>query len=482
MSFQGDIASISLGDVVQNLAANQKSGVLKVRAGGAEREIVFVEGKAASYADALGFSIAEWLVEKDVVSRAQLEEALHRQRRAKRKSLGDVLSDLKLLKLEEYRDYLAGVVQDAIFETLSFQEGSFEFVEGDPSADPRHREALALGLGFAAAALVMEAARRADDWQQIRVHIPSEDEVYVVPPASRARALEEAEDDVWKEGLKLLDGTRSLREVIAKLPYSRFDACRAVAGLIATKTARPVDGSVLAQLTRRRGDPRQVIACLKAILEREPNNRLVLEELVGLHLKVGQRDQSATCAKLLALSHLGDGDLKSGERWLRESLKLNPRDIATWQKLQDVVRRQGDPARLLAFGKELADHFKRLGLLEVVRDHLLEMVSLFPEDAALKLDLAETRLSLGEQKEGIEALTAIGLEHLKRQRLDEAEKVFARVLKHDRENAKGRQLLEKIRSGKIARRQALRRKLRRSSRLSWASPPTTSSCGASSSA
>ncbi len=64
MSFQGDISSFSLGDVFQNLAANQKTGSLRIQSGGSERFVLFRDGKAVSYSDDQGFSIIEWLVEK----------------------------------------------------------------------------------------------------------------------------------------------------------------------------------------------------------------------------------------------------------------------------------------------------------------------------------------------------------------------------------------------------------------------------------
>jgi tetratricopeptide (TPR) repeat protein len=462
MSFQGDITSLSLGDLVQNLAANRKSGKLKVTSGEREWSIFFRSGKVLSHAEEQGLSIGEWLVEKEIITRPQLEEAMRRHRRAKKKTLGEILRDLGLLDLEEYRSYFANLVQETLYEVLSYQEGTFEFLEGEvEEEDLALREAAGLGIEHAAQSLVMEAARRADDWQKIRRHIPSENEIYIVAPGGRERLSAEAADECARDAIQLLDGTRTLRQVVARLPYSRFDACRALAELIAEKKARYVDGSMVKQFTKGNEDPRQVIACLKAILEREPNNRQLLERLAELHERVGQRDEAATSRKLLAISFLDDGELKSAEKCLRKSLDLNPRDIGTWGKLLDAVGRQGDSDRFLQFAAEFAAHFKKLGLLEIVRDHLVEMVKRFPEHLEFQLELAETRYALGEEKGGIDALHALGLECLRKHRLDEAEAIFARILRYERDNAKARQMLEKIRSGKIARRRALRRRLAR---------------------
>ena len=58
-------------------------------------------------------------------------------------------------------------------------------------------------------------------------------------------------------------------------------------------------------------------------------------------------------------------------------------------------------------------------------------------------------------------LSALGLERLKKHRLEEAEEVFGQIVRYDRDNTKAKQCLETIRSGKLARRRALRQKIGR---------------------
>ncbi len=457
MSFQGDISSFSLGDVFQNLAANQKTGSLRIQSGGSERFVLFRDGKAVSYSDDQGFSITEWLVEKEIITPEQLEEAQRRYKKAKKKSLGEILRDMEILKLEDYTSYLSTLIQETLYEILSFREGTFEFLEG-LEEDLPHREPIAAGIAFQAQSLLMEAARRSDDWENIRRSIPSENEIYLVPQAARERLLAETDDEVTKEAIQLMDGSRTLRKVIAQLPYSRFDACRAIAQLIAEKKVRPLDGSALPQVARGKEDPKQVIACLKTILEREPNNRPILEKLAELHAQLGQRDESATCWKLLANSFLDEGDLAGAEGSLRKSLALNPKDIVTWQKVLDTVRKGGDAKKLEVFGAELAERFKSLGLMEVVRDHLAEMVKAFPENLDFKLGFADARFALGDHKGCVADLLALGLEHHKKERWPEAERIFGQVLKYDSANARAKKHFDEISTGKLLRRKAARRR------------------------
>ena len=459
MSFQGDISSIALSDVFQNLAANQKTGTLTIDSGGHARHIQFRDGKIVSFADGEGFSIADWLADKEIVNRERMDEALKRYRKSKKKTLGEILRDLGTISLEDYRSYLSDLLKETLYEVLSFREGTFEFHEGVMREEHADRETLGLGIELPPQAVMMEAARRMDDWQKIRLHIPSESEIYLVSPSERERLMGEAPDDLTREAIALMDGTLTLRQVIGKLPYSRFDGCRALAGLIAGKKARPLDGTLLMQLAKGEGDPKQVVACLKTILEREPNNRQILKKLADLQERRGQKEESATYNKLLAISHLEEGDVETAESHLRKSLELNSRDIVTWQKLRDVVIRRGGREKVLAFGLQFADHFRKLGLTELVRDHLLEMARLYPEQLRLKVDLADARFALGDKKTCVSELFEVAVVLLKKRRFEDAEKIFARILKYDHDNRKAKDLHDKLRSGKLARRQAFRQRV-----------------------
>ncbi len=454
MSFRGDISSFSLGDVFQNLAANQKTGTLRVQSGDTECLVLFREGKAVSCSDQKTPSIGEWLVDKEVITREQLDEAQRRYKRAKKKSLGEILHDMEELKLEDFKSYLASLIQESIYELLSFQEGTFEFLEGLEEDSP-NREPLALKIAFQAQSLLMEAARRSDDWQKIRRQMPSENEIYLVPPASRERLLATTEDEVTKDAVQLLDGTRTLKKVIARMPHGRFDACRAIAQLIADKKVRPLDASELPRMATGKEDPKEIIACLKTILEREPNNRKVLERVAEVSAQFGSPEDSATHWKRLAISFLEDGDLAQAERCFTKTIELNSKDIVAWQKLRESIRRGGDPRKLEAFGARFAEHFKRLGLMEVVRDHLTEMVQLVPGSLDLQLGLAEARFSLGQTKECVASLFTLGMERLNARHFDEAERIFGEILKYETSHAKAKKIFEDLRSGKLVRRRAL---------------------------
>lgn len=461
MSFQGDISSLPLCDVLQNLAANQKTGTLVIFSGNFEGRIQFEKGSVLSYADKAGFSIHQWLVDKEIVPADRMQEAIKRYRRSKRKTLGEILRDLKVIDLETYGEYVTHLVWEAICEVLSLEEGTFEFREGQAEPGFVRREAERLGLQFSPSSLIMEAARRSDDWKNIRRHIPSENEIYWISPSEREHLLEKTEDEITPLTLELLDGTRTLRQVIADLPYSRFDACRCLADLIASKKVKPLDSTKAVEQTSINENPLHATACLRAIHEREPNNRDVLERLASLHESQGQPEESARFTKLLAVSFLEEGDLERARTHLRKSLDLNPKDIITWQKLWDCVRQGGVKDEIYRLGKQYVQHFGKMGLTEMVRERLLELVELFPESRSFKIELAEARFALGEHKLAVQSMMDLGRKLIGKLEYDAAESVFRQVLKFDHQHEKAREYCDQINSGRLEQKRLFWRRVRR---------------------
>ena len=271
--------------------------------------------------------------------------------------------------------------------------------------------------------------------------------------------IEQAEDELTAQTVELLDGTSTLGRVIARLPFSRFEVCRCLSGLISSKTAKPIDSAQVVERTDDGRDASNAIACLETILEREPNNREILKRLAGLYERRGDLEQSAKHHKLLAVSYFEDGALGKAKGRLQKSLDLNPKDIITWQKLWDCVRAEGKDEQTQAFGEKYVKHFQKLGLTEMVRERLVQLTELFPAHQAFRLALAEARFSLGEHKKAVQELTDFGHELLGQNSYELAEAVFERIVKYDHQNNAAHEVLDEIRSGKLEKRKAFRRRL-----------------------
>ena len=457
MSFQGEIASLSLGDLLQNLGANRKSGTLVVATADRRASVQFSAGHVVSYSDDSAFSVAEWFVCKGIVTREHMDEALRRRRRAKRKTLAAILHDLGALDRCEFVRYVEYLVSESVYELLSYQSGSFEFREGALDIDEDNADVRAQDLQIAPAALVMEAARRIDDWELIRRQLPSEQEVYWVEDGKREQLVEATEAPLEKAALELLDGTRTLGDVIHELPYSRFDACSALAELVGKRVVKPLDTDRAVARAENESDPRKTIARLRPLLEREPGNRELLGRLAEVHGQAGDDEESATYYKRLAARLFEDGERREAVACLKRSLDLNPGDLITWQRLWNCVLGASNESTQRAFGTRAVAKFHELGLTEVERDYLLQLTELFPEDVGFHTQLADARYALGEHGAAVRALAQSAQQALVDKDEERAEKLFAHVLTLDGDHQRARATVEELRSGRWHVRRTKRR-------------------------
>ncbi len=468
MKFQGDIASLPITDVVQNLSTNRKSGLLTVKLDTQTRWITLDAGRIVCYTDDAGFNVLTWIEEKQIIQpEALLAKALKKYNRAKRKTLGAILADTGALTEEEYKKRLLGLMKDMVCETLSFNEGLFEFTENSVNEESYNREFVEASIALDASNVLMEAARRCDEWTSIRNSLPSENDIYrVASTDAEALRQEFADDEVIQEAVFLLDGTRSIREVISLIPYGRFHASRALAQLVSTQKARPVDGNELVnQVEQNDSTPQRErnIVKLKAALEREPGNQVVLEKLAELCQQENRMEESATYRKHLAVKWRAEGELERAEGELRVAILINEKDISAWQKLYEVLEEHEDPDRLLAFGRDYAKKLRSLGYDEVARDLLVKLAERYPDEVDIRLEHADTLFKLGDKSGAVENLLNLANSRLKAQDEAQAEKVLAKVIEYDNHHKQAREIFEKVKTGALERsRQARRRMLRTS--------------------
>lgn len=128
-------------------------------------------------------------------------------------------------------------IEGVVFEILNWTEGFFSFAEG-PLPDLGHRVA-----SVATESLLMESARRVDEWSRIAKVIPH---LQVVPALAASTTDEESQLDLlpheW-ELLSLVDGARDVRAIAATLGRPEFDTAKVVYGLVMTGVVEILQGA-----------------------------------------------------------------------------------------------------------------------------------------------------------------------------------------------------------------------------------------------
>ncbi|MCU0691882.1 MAG: response regulator [Polyangiaceae bacterium] len=230
----GDISSMPIGEILQVLQMQRQTGILDVSNGSVSVSISLRDGLvdlAQSRNASPEFRLGRYLLERERLTLVQLLEAVDEATKSVR-LMGDVLLTKRLVSQEDLRDALVRQTSEMIYEVLRWQKGWFLL-----HRDARPREAQSAQLGLSVAAIVMEGFRRVDEWRLIEETIDFDDvlcrdEIAIgTIPFGKLTEQELAT-------LKEIDGTRSVREVIAASHQSSFDICKAFYRFLQSRLVR----------------------------------------------------------------------------------------------------------------------------------------------------------------------------------------------------------------------------------------------------
>ena len=226
MAIKGSLKEASLADVCQLLALGQKTGCLSITDRSRFGQIFFERGRITysriiNRRDRLG----DVLVHAGALTQEQLDQALEVQAHEPDRKLGEVLVESGLITQDDLKRYIRFQIEEAIYHLFTWSRGSF-FFEADQR--PEHADIL---VSINPDSLLLEAARRVDEWSLIEKKIPSLDLIFQV---DQERAKESFSDLTPEQQriLTLLDGAHSIAEIADETSISEFEVGKALYGLI----------------------------------------------------------------------------------------------------------------------------------------------------------------------------------------------------------------------------------------------------------
>jgi tetratricopeptide (TPR) repeat protein len=226
MAIKGSLKEASLADVCQLLSLGQKSGCLSIADGSRFGQIYFDRGRI-NYArivnrrDRLG----DILVRDGLLAQAQLDDVLQHQSREPDRRVGELLVAHNYISRADLTHYIRLQIEEAIYHLFTWARGNFFFEVG---ANPDEADVV---VSINPETLLLEAARRVDEWSLIEKKIPSFDLLFDV---ERERLAQSGVELTWEQQqiVDVLDGTRTLQDIADRTGLVEFTVGKALYGLI----------------------------------------------------------------------------------------------------------------------------------------------------------------------------------------------------------------------------------------------------------
>jgi tetratricopeptide (TPR) repeat protein len=228
VAIRGTLEEAGLPDILQLLALGGKTGCLSVTDHRDFAHVYFRDGRVVfaslvNRPDRLG----ERLLRAGAVVPAALEAAVARQAAEPDRRLGDLLLEDRAVTEEGLRSALAEQVEDAVYTIFTWRRGPFHFEPGQ--APPP----TAIELRLEVPRLLLEGARRADEWERMRARLPH-GRLIVAPTAEAVRPSSgsPAAGAAAAAVLEAVDGSRDVAAVIARTGLDEFRGFAAVHALL----------------------------------------------------------------------------------------------------------------------------------------------------------------------------------------------------------------------------------------------------------
>ncbi len=240
MAIKGSLKEASLPDVIQLLTLGRRTGCLAV----ADRQnfgyIYFEDGRIVfasivNRRDRLG----DMMVRSGRITAEQLQQAVEIQPGDREIKLGQILVDTGAIERRELEDYIRIQIEEAVYFLFTWSSGTFNFEAG---VRPEREDFL---VSINPESLLLEGARRVDEWSLIEKKIPSFDLIFSVDQ-SYVEQADVTLSATQKALLPLLDGTRDVKQVMEDSGLVEFEVGKALYGLITAGFAHRVGSSASA--------------------------------------------------------------------------------------------------------------------------------------------------------------------------------------------------------------------------------------------
>ncbi|HUX35268.1 MAG TPA: DUF4388 domain-containing protein, partial [Gemmatimonadaceae bacterium] len=175
MAIKGSLKEASLPDVLQLLAMGKKTGCLSVNHRSNFGYIYFDKGRI-SYASIVNRRdrLGDMLVKNGIITADQLRLAIEAQDRHRDRRIGELLMDMGYLSRDALRQHIREQIEEAVYFLFTWNQGSFNF---EADVQPEEQEFL---VSINPESLLLEGARRVDEWTLVEKKIPTFDIVFEI--------------------------------------------------------------------------------------------------------------------------------------------------------------------------------------------------------------------------------------------------------------------------------------------------------------
>jgi outer membrane protein assembly factor BamB/tetratricopeptide (TPR) repeat protein len=441
ISMEGDLEGIDLASLFQVLKGNGRDGTLEIDAGS---EV----GKRQLYFSGAGFvlvrpaaELGEFLLgrclRRGFLSNEQFAY-LENEANVTNRNRVQILVEADFLEPASISEVLGEVIEESIYELFFLENASFRFCPQTLSLDDYWDVQPLKPTFLEVDRVVIDAARRVDEWAVLASRVPSFTDVYRSTGALLGAADLPAGSDV-RLVHSLIDGERDVAELIRRSFLTKFEVSRALVSLMDDGLVQLLSASDLekkADKFLRVNRLREGIRFLLRALEHDTPTS-------NLHLKLAKAFEQSKDTGRAAFHYREAGDLlRTGERIeeafraYTQAVRLSPSDRDARERRLELYIAHRRRFRLDR-GGIAGDATAVVGRYSSTDpDHAIDVLRRLclaeGDDVPHRSQVIELFLTLGRTDEAVHEYEQLAAFLLARERLVEARAILKKILALDR--------------------------------------------------
>lgn len=441
MGFAGELTTIGLSEVFQNVAFNRLTGVLTVSERDRKASVYLEEGTIRAFRPENERQL-DYVQIAERAHAAATDTLRQAARRLRRRTLKEALRAIGTFDEDRFDAAVQAAIKEEVILLFSWREASFVFEEGRAQPGAFDKEQIDSNVSLDPHVVIVEAARRVDEWDAIAHQVRSETDIFLP-----SKPLDEHAPAAWRDVVARLDGTRDVRRLFEELPYGRFEVLRHVAalseqGLIVR--AAPAQLCALARAAEEAKDLDRAVRQLEAALSMDPAHLEARQELIRLYERAGRRAEAAGEYKRLGQSQEAAGDPTGALESYGKATGLVPYDVEALERIAAIHDARKDPKEAMRAGLRLAEALSTQSLLDDALEVYKRLLANDQESVVLRESLAATYIKLHESKLAARELLFLARRAWDKKDFDRALNYYRNTLAVDRDCEEAAKRIEEI--------------------------------------
>jgi tetratricopeptide (TPR) repeat protein len=416
MGFAGNLRTLSLPEVVQTLTRIQATGVLRLARSDGKCDVIFREGQI------IGVSARDGGERQAILSRMIMDGQLDAEAAATLSASGSESQVVEALisnhhvSDEQVRQARQLQAEEYLHDVCTWEAADFVFLDAspdEPEATALVQKHAELGLHFNTNTLLMEAARRMDEWTRIHEKLPQGTYVLGVA-AGMDQALAEAGADYPGMAVApLVDAIRTIDDIVRDAVVPRLEVYQVLEELLERGVICALNREdILAHADYWHEQQKYELAArlYRRALAYDSKDKAAFAKLGSCLEFLGDGKEAAACYSQMAIGLLEDGDYSRALEYARHAVGLQPTEAGLRLTQARCHLMTGDDVGAVSELREVVQIYIAAGQLEDARGTCLKILDLSKTDEFARRELARifSRVEHDQQSEDVIACIQCG--------------------------------------------------------------------------